>query len=111
MVFGLAGLGIFRKLDRYQIVDQTDKARRAALFQPREETAPFEVMVGDQQIDRRRRIAAQPRQQRPLAAGEKADTHLAGDLPDPAVLPHRIDLAAPRDADRADHSPGRVMRQ
>jgi len=54
MVCCLAGFGVFGKFDWNQVMDQTDEARPAALFQPCNKAALFKVVVRDQQIDRLR---------------------------------------------------------
>ena len=41
MVFRLARLGVFGKLDRDQVMDQADEPRRAALFQARDQPRAF----------------------------------------------------------------------
>ena len=51
MVRRLARLRVFGKLDRDQVVDQADEARPAARFQARDQSALFEMVVRDQQID------------------------------------------------------------
>jgi hypothetical protein len=42
-----------RKLERNQIVDQADEARVSRRFQPRDRCGAVEVLVGDQEVDRR----------------------------------------------------------
>ena len=67
------GLGVFGKLDRNQIVDQADEARRAVAALSRAMSrALFEVMVRHQQIDRRApppsRICAASARSRPASS-------------------------------------------
>ena len=54
VVLGLAGLGVFGKFDRDQVVDQADEASHATLLHPRDQAAFFQMVMRDQQIDRRR---------------------------------------------------------
>ena len=53
VVLRLTGLGIFRILDRDQIVDQTDEPRRAAGFQPGQDGRFLQMVMRYQQIDGR----------------------------------------------------------
>ena len=66
----LARLRVFGELDRDQIMDQADKARPAALGQPRDQFAVFEMVVRDQQIDRGAKAVAQHVEKASLACGE-----------------------------------------
>ncbi len=77
MVCRLAGLGVFGKFDGNEIMDQTDEARPAALFQPCDKSALFEVVVGNQQVDRLRPAGPQLRHERSRTADEQCDASLA----------------------------------
>ena len=70
----LARPGIFRKLDRDQIMDQANERHAVPPLQPRDETMFFEVMVRYQQVYRFGRIAQSVTQER-LPAQRTGELH------------------------------------
>ena len=102
MVVRLAGLGVFRKLHRNQVVDQADEARPAARSQACENRGFLEMVVRHQDIDWSLTALTQTGEQTRLAAGERGEAAAPSETPDFALIAGGIDAAAPRRANRRD---------
>src|SRR5262249_43519298 len=104
MILRLAGLGVFRKLDRDQVVHQADKASATTFLQPDDGGGFFEMMGRYQKIDRRFGAVSQLDRQRTLGAGQQRYPGLPCDPEGLPIMPCRITLAAPGGVDRGDKS-------
>ncbi len=107
MVRRLARLRVFGKFDRDQVVDQADEARPAARFQARDQSAPFEMVVRDQQIDGFAGAVAQHAEQPPLASDQQREAGAARNPAHPPLLLAQVERSAPGGADLADEILGR----